>query len=253
MDLNYDTHLKPATEIKKAKGENYAIDYLFELLYRCDWNYFDHWSILDKMAGYYKKVSDHNRKKIIEEFHKLLDGSKKIDYYAKVACYKRLAGLYEQEKKDEIAIQMLSGALVNNHPQSSSYLYETSDIFLKKSNILGRKNLIEKVNAADYLYSFLTSLLYTMAWYKVFPNDNRPDFWKSNINPLFPFEKKSAMQAFNTLSGNYSAEQFASLFQTLLFETFPIKFAQSAQQTEAVKVINHMVNDYLKSLDLSNN
>ena len=52
MELDYDTHLKPATQIKKAKGENAAIDYLCELLSSNDWKYYDHWSILDKMTGY---------------------------------------------------------------------------------------------------------------------------------------------------------------------------------------------------------
>jgi hypothetical protein len=248
MELDYDTHLKPATQIKKAKGENAALYYLFELLSSNDWKYYDHWTILDKMAGYYKKASVENKSKIIEEFHTFLDGSKAVDYYAKVACYKRLAKIYEQEKKDDIAFQMLSGAAANNHPEHSNYLFESADISLTSAQILARKDLSEEKNAIDYLYWHLTGLLQTMAWYKIFPNDQRPSVWKSNINSLFPFEITSAFKAFNTLSKNKSVEPFALRFQELVFDTFPKEFENHVHQTEALQIINRIIDDYFRLL-----
>lgn len=248
MELDYDTHLKPATEIKKVKGENFAIDYLFEILSSYDWKYYDHWSILNKIAGYYKKANDTKRKKIIAEFHNLLEGNKQVDYQAKLSCYKRLSWLYEQEKDDEKAVQMLSGASANNHPESSSYLFEAADISKRNAQILSRKNLSIETVAADYLYWYFSYLFYTMAWYQIFQNDERPTVWKSNITPLFPFEVKSALQAFKTLSNNKSVELFSSLFKQLLFDTFPTKFKNHIHQTGAVEIINKMVNDYLNSI-----
>lgn len=247
MQLDYDTHLKPATQIKKAKGENPAIDYLFELLNTNDWEYYDHWSILDKMTGYYKKANSENRTKIILELNKLLDGNKVVNYFAKVACYKRLAGLYEQEKEYEKAFQMLSGAMANNHPESSSYLLEASDISLRNAQIFARKNLLIEKNAADYLYWYFAHLLYTMAWYQIFPNDERAGVWKSNLNSLFPFEMTPTLQAFNTLSKKKSIKPFAVEFQVLLFKIFPREFVNRNHQTVAVEIVNRLVNGYLRS------
>jgi hypothetical protein len=70
--LDYDTHLKPATAIKKEQGEDKSIDYLLNLYRSETWSVNDRFGILSKAKGYIKKGSESNRLKIISEYEILL-------------------------------------------------------------------------------------------------------------------------------------------------------------------------------------
>lgn len=244
-ELNYDIHLKPATDFKKSKGEDFAISYLFELLNSTSWKYYDCWSILDKMAGYYKKANQQNKQIIISEFYKLLDQKDSIDYYSKVSSYKRLAGLYEHEKDYELAFQMLSGALSNNHPESSNYLFELSEISLRFAQIVGKGNLSNRENSANYLYWYFVHLFYTTAWYQVLPNDPRTLNWKSRIDPSFPFETKITLQALRTLEKDILADMLAIKFQKIIFVDFVSKIQNQVDQSEMAEHANQFTGDFL--------
>jgi len=246
--LDYDTHLKPATDIKKSKGEDFAIDYLFELFGSRDWKYFDRWSILDKMAGYYKKANQENKDRILNEFNNLLNQNESIDYYAKVACFKRLADLYEYEKEYEKAFQMLSGAMANNNPNSTSYLFELSEISSRNSQVIGKEGLSNESVCINYLYWYFSHLFYLIAWYNVLPNDQRTANWQLKIDSLFPFETKLSLIALNSTEKNDLIKSHANKFQEMLFKEFVKSIQNQLPQDEKAKIANQFVGNYLKSL-----
>jgi hypothetical protein len=253
-DLDYDIHLKPATDIKKSKGEDFAIDYLFELLGSRDWRYYDRWSILDKMAGYYKKGNHQNKDRILKEFDNLLNQSESIDYYAKVACYKRVAALYEYEKEYDKAFQMLSGAMANNNPNSTNYLFELSEISSRNAQVIGKEGLSNEQNCINYLYWYFSHLFYLAAWYNVKPwydanrHDERTANWQLGIDPLFPFETKFALNAVNSINKNESIRSCANKFQELLFKELVEGIQNKTDQDEKAEIANQFVKNYLKYL-----
>lgn len=246
MQLDYDTHLMPSTKIKKEKGEDFAIDYLFNLLNSHSWEDYDKYSILKKMKGYYKKANSDNKAKIKSEITNFVN---QPNCTQKTDCFILLSNIYAIDKDYENAFIMGSGAIANINPNGHLSLSKFEECFNIQASILLNKDLTNLSNAANYLYYYLSSQLYTMAWYIDYTDtfgkkDERIDNWKTNIGDIkFPFEDvKPAMSALSTLTnGNINLEENSKRFHNLLFVDFYKEFSQNKSPI----IIDEMVNKYL--------
>jgi len=163
MEVDYDTHLKPATAIKKNQGEDEALKYLFELLFSHQWSDYGQLSIFQKMRGYYKKSNQENKTKILAELITLCN---KPDNKYKSECYSTIAEIYEIERDDEKSYLMLSAAVGYMNSEASNYLLAIAQYIERQLVILARKGLNKGDNAFDYLYWMLSHHLYQISWYE---------------------------------------------------------------------------------------
>ncbi len=246
--LDYDIHLKPATGIKKAKGEDAAIEYLFDLFTNGRWDDYSKYSILDKMRGYFKKAKPEFQNRIEEELQKL---AAVADNTARHYTYSALAKIYSVKKDVELEYQMLGNAIRNVHADDTSYLIEVAQYIERQIPILGTKDLSERDNAENYLYWLLTYHLWMMAWWTEV--DKRGGIvgeiqtnWRNKVdNTDFPYDYYTSLKAFNTLNG-INVRQCASRFQTILFDEWPNSYLTLKHQSECIDVVSNIVNGYIR-------
>jgi len=236
----------PSTKIKKEKGEDFAIDYLFNLLNSHSWEDYDKYSILKKMKGYYIRANSDNKAKIKSEITNFVN---QPNCTQKTDCFILLSNIYTIDKDFENAFIMGSGAIANINPNLNLHTTKFEECFNIQASILSNKDLTNLSNAANYLYYYLSKKLYTMAWYIEYTDaigkkDERIDIWKTNIGDTkFPFEGvKPAMTALSTLTnGNINLEQNSTKFINLLF----VDFSNAFSQNKSPIIIDEMVNNYV--------
>ncbi len=247
MEIDYDTHLKPATAIKKTQGEDATIKYLFDLFSSQQWSDYDKLSILQKMRGYYRKANLENKTKILNELTTLCN---KPGNKYKSECYSTIAEVHEIEKDDENSYLMLSAAVGYMNPEASNYLLAIAQYTERQLPILVKKDLTNVGNAYDYLYWMLSQHLYQMAWYETcIRNGSRVEeiyIWSQRVSETdFPFDNPPSITSLKTLFKDVDIESYSRTFRIILFDNFAQEFVALEHSCEAVDSIEKIVKDYL--------
>jgi hypothetical protein len=244
MTIDYDLHLKPATDIKKISGEDAAIDYLVKLFQSESWDYNSVFAILDKMTGYYRKANLINKTVILSKLDHFLDIQDNVNFDTKVSAFINRSQLFIYEKNYEMAFNMLCGAVASCHFDSSNYFYVHADIFERQSKVIALKGINETDEASQYLYHLLSFYFLKVAWLLKTKDRNQIDFMKTKCVNYFPFNQQVSKKSFNLLY-NESLLEIASLeFCKILFDDFVKEYPNFIHQASVLIYVDEIVNNY---------
>lgn len=254
MEIDYDTHLKPATQIKKEKGEDAAIEFLFKLYDGSPWGLVDKYAILERARGYYKKAKNPDFKTRIEKELISLSQSFPDNNINKCSVYEALVKLNQTKGDSEQAYYMTNGALSSVHPEDTAYCLRMYQLMAYKVGYLASKDIKQFKYAGDYFYWSLVADLYRHCWYNyvaINPQTEKQLKEEKEIvkGTIWPFEyDHHLLIAFLTLANGKSVQEESKKIQNLFFEEFPKRWDKRKHQTQIVGLSDELINGYLKEL-----